>query len=442
MNKRIINYLSTMALIIFFFILVIMRSLEIYDFSSPDDYLLFLIIPFILFLSLFITSDKKIKKETLSLMLVLYSVFLLEIILTSGIYSTTFNGYRFGYINLVPFKSIISTIKDIKLYGSLKSLVIEIFKFLPFIIILPNINNKFKKWYVLIPFIALLSIAYELLEYFLKLGVVDIDDFILNITFSFIFYLLIYKTKLKDFISRILLDFTFKENKFGIETKAFTLKINRRFLTIIYYILFSLFLSSLTINLMVAIPLFQNKVSVSGLINCNKEEYLVADINNYRFYSTCAGNYRVVSNNVTSMSLESYLLSKNGNISKQVLDKFHIRREEVFKDIKVYENNLLGKVQVKNNLYFYNILDISFKYNNEEYNSYKEYLNSKHMSFYETLDRILENVYASPDFTISKSKYFNKVTCYNKDKYNEYYLPLKYKITNNTCNYLEKIKAK
>ncbi len=440
MSKRIINYLSILSLIIFFLLLIIIDYFPISYFSSPDNYFLFLVSPFIFLLSLFLTIERKNKKEILILILVLYSLFLSGIILNNSVYSVTFNGYRFGQFNLIPFKSIISTIKDSKLYGvipTIKNFGFEILKFLPFIIILPEVFPKLKKGYLLIFIIAFLSITYEALEYVLGLGVLDIDDIILNLLFSSIFYLLISKTKLQVWLSK-LLNFTFKKDKFGIETKNFTLKVSYKFFNVIYYMLFSLFLVSLTFNLIVCVSNLGNKVTVSGLINCNNAEYLITEKDNYRFYSTCKGNFNVVVNNLQSMSLEAYILGRAGNIPKEVEKKFNIRKEAVFTNIKVKENNLLGKIKIRNNTYFYNIEDISFQKDGTWYSSYKEYLQTgRYLSYYEKIDRILENVYVAYDFSIAKGKGFNKLTCYNSNSLEEYYLSSKYKITNNTCKFLK-----
>lgn len=105
------------------------------------------------------------------------------------------------YINLVPFNSIALYINHFH-YFNLWDWIINIFGnvliFVPIGILMPCISSKYKSFLFTFGTGLTMSVTIEVAQYYLCLGVFDVDDMILNVfgvVLGFIFYKIIKKIR-------------------------------------------------------------------------------------------------------------------------------------------------------------------------------------------------------------------------------------------------------
>lgn len=159
----------------------------------------------------------KLSKVNLYTFLALYIVFLLNLTIFDRYFSNEFinfniekkNYYPSYSLNLFPFQ----TIKNYFVAFNNGNLSIELFLynilgniliFCPLAILLPKILYFTKKWYNFFIVTSIFIIAIESLQYILKCGILDIDDYILNIFGLMTFYFILKNKKVSKFLNKLI----------------------------------------------------------------------------------------------------------------------------------------------------------------------------------------------------------------------------------------------
>jgi len=116
----------------------------------------------------------------------LYSVFIFYIIIFLAL--LFMNRRSFRSVNMIPFRTIVSYLSgdDIVLSSfALSNVLGNIVLFIPLGVYL-TLFNRDKRLYRNVLWIALISLAAEVIQYIFKIGASDIDDVILNILGGFL----------------------------------------------------------------------------------------------------------------------------------------------------------------------------------------------------------------------------------------------------------------
>lgn len=150
-------------------------------------------------------KDKKERRNILIFYLLFYTLALLGFtfanfrdseLITEGIMEK-------GY-NIIPFNTIIRMFNSsLGISFALYNIIGNFLMLTPLSILLPLINDKFKKTKNYLFTIILIVFLIELVQYITKIGNLDIDDFILNISGAYIFYLILLKTKLYNHLYKL-----------------------------------------------------------------------------------------------------------------------------------------------------------------------------------------------------------------------------------------------
>lgn len=192
----------------------------------------------------------------------------------------------------------------------------------PLAIILPLINDKFKKWYIFLIVVILISSVIEITQYFTNIGSLDIDDFILNVGGAFIFYLIINNTKVKILVNKIFID------RF----------IDKKYIKIIYIIF--IFISFVVLSYSIyeiSYEYYSNKIDISDLKCINNEKTYLGKYGNFRYYSECDYGTSVIYQGGVPYKLDEFNLS---TLDDSYLDKLNISKEEVVKNVEInYKDN-------------------------------------------------------------------------------------------------------
>ncbi len=426
-RKKLVNVLSLIIGIFSYLFFVISFNVQLG--YQLQEFFFFLVIPFFLIIiSTFFPTSKKDMQRNLLYCLLIYLVILISFIITNPIKGLVLNGVRHYDYNMRPFQTIIETFTVNKELGfGYKTLLGSFLMLMPLSILLPLLNDKFKNFFLFFLVILLFSFTYEGIEYLLLIGTFDIDSIILNIVGASLLYLIIYRSRVVSYLKR----------------KMPRFKKNYKFLNFLYISLFIILIIGCSSEFFIYLDgKILKKVEINGYIKCNSKEELVTVYNNYRYYSSCSGKYNVIYEN-QSFSLDSFIAIVPDILKYK--DMFKLRREKVITNVEINENKNIGKKllsEVGNDkIYLYNIASINIKLGTKEYD-YQEYLNDYQEGLKEDFS-FLNDYYSNYQwFSSIKNHYSLKVY----DGYNElfckdtYYLPKDYKITSQTCNYLDNLK--
>lgn len=443
--KKKINFTSViLASIIYFIILFFLNDPG--NHLKEIRYVSILAIPCIMvFISSLTESDEKTKKSYLYLYLLAYLVILIGFVFSNARGNSLSNTGIFHYdFNLIPFSSIKELINDElgpKFY--LYNIAGNFLMLTPLAVILPLLNDKFKKAKFFIPLVILLSLIIEVIQYTFNIGSFDIDDIILNALGASILYLIISKTNLKNIINNIFLNIKLKKNKY---------------LDISYIILLSISSLVLIYNTYRIINSVLNsyvKYDLSSLKCINNEETYLLDYDNYHYYSSCNyGDSGITIKKYNHESLYSltdfiklgYLNYLNNNMKNDL----KLKKKEIITNIVVNENKTNTKILINSvnsvDVYYYNIDSIIIYQDGKEYNHYeyiKNYKEGQELKI--DLSPLGKIEYFEPNhkYTISATKYYRELSCFKEKYANDsqvYYVPLSYKITENSCDELSKVK--
>lgn len=129
-------------------------------------------------------QSKKFIKGIVVLIFLIYMCSLIYFLFFSERYGRTEAADYYRY-NLQPFKEIMRywRYRDVIGYEMvIINLVGNVGVFIPFGLLLPIIYKPLKKWYALLPVGMIFSIVIECIQLVTRVGALDIDDVILNVT--------------------------------------------------------------------------------------------------------------------------------------------------------------------------------------------------------------------------------------------------------------------
>ena len=127
---------------------------------------------------------KEVKRRIFNLNFVFTTAFIGYLMLL--IYLTLFSKY-FGRlfshrgINLVPFLTINRCLNSQNLSITLTNIAGNIAAFVPLGLLFPSIIKRLNKFLIVISITTFTSLAIEIMQYVLEVGISDIDDLILNV---------------------------------------------------------------------------------------------------------------------------------------------------------------------------------------------------------------------------------------------------------------------
>lgn len=138
-------------------------------------------------------DKKKVTKFSQIIVFIYYIIFLFNMVIFARYNSI--DSY-----NLIPFRSIIESFKNESIYSIVINVFGNLLIFMPleyFILALFNIKSLLRNMILS----SVLILAIELFQFVFKLGVLDIDDFILRIFGMMIFYLIYSNVNLVEYVS-------------------------------------------------------------------------------------------------------------------------------------------------------------------------------------------------------------------------------------------------
>ena len=132
------------------------------------------------------------KKYCYIYLFLLYSVLLVTLMFTdeeflrNKAYSGSYSDYNSRNLNLIPFKTIILYIKgtimgDLLISQLIVNLLGNFIAFMPMGLLLPTLFKKLRTPLRFFVLMTILICLMEIMQYFLKTGVCDIDDLMLNL---------------------------------------------------------------------------------------------------------------------------------------------------------------------------------------------------------------------------------------------------------------------
>lgn len=128
-------------------------------------------------------------KISARLLLLAYTLFMLYLMLFGRIGTVSFDSYSqylSEHFSILPFRFVVDYLKSVPVNGiynvEMRNIIGNIFLFFPFGILVPTAFGRLRRFGAFIATFALTIAAIELLQLFLALGSLDIDDLLLNCT--------------------------------------------------------------------------------------------------------------------------------------------------------------------------------------------------------------------------------------------------------------------
>lgn len=330
-----------------------------------------------------------------------------------------------GY-NLIPFISIKQMLNTpLGLKVGLYNIIGNFLMLIPLAILLPLIFDRYKKTKYYIKIIISFCLTIEILQHITKTGNFDIDDLILNIVGSFIFYLIILKTKLFTWFYKLFYEVT----------------IPKQISNIIYYtLLILIFIIYLWYFNLIYMRYKEMQVDFSNLKCTTQEKTYLGNRGMYNYYSKC--------------KLEGYVKKGNGNIFvNDLVKRFGSSIDKYTKELKLIKEEAITNVEVKLSK---GTRKLIYTYQNNK----KVYLiDIEKISYYKNgVECIIEDTLQADDkdcdaglvtvtksninkgYVISKGKYYNELSCitgmYHNTKYTDYIVPKDYELNEDSCTKL------
>ena len=426
LNKKYINYVIIFISIIYYIYLMFFSNVTLDTGKKELENMIILAIPcFILLFYSFNLKSKKERRNILSIYLIFYIL---------AVVGFTFANFRDNVLidagisergfNLIPFSSINQMLNSpLGLKVGLYNVLGNFFMLTPLAVLLPLINDKFKKVINYLIIIVLCSLSIEISQFITKIGSFDIDDLILNMGGTFIIFLIITKTKLINYLYKLF----------------YEVNISKKVVNIIYYILLAiLFIIYVWYSSLIYIRYQEQKVDFSNLVCESNEKTYIGTFGKYNYYSEC--------------KFEGYV--KRGNeiiFTNDLLSRFGQNIDNYTKQLKLIKEEAITNVEVK-------LLKGNKKiiYNTENHKKYL--IDIESISYYKNgVECIIKDTLPSNDnkdcsadlvtvtksnlnkgYVISEGEYYNELSCvtgmYSDTKYVDYIVPKDYKLDENSCS--------
>lgn len=380
------------------------------------------------FMLLFYSFNLKDKKERRNILIIYLIFYILAVV------GFTFANFRNNVLidagiserglNLIPFSSIKQMLNSpLGLKVGLYNVLGNFLMLTPLAVLLPLINDKFKKVINYLIIIILCSLSIEISQHITKIGSFDIDDLILNVGGSFIIFLITAKTRLINYLYKLF----------------YEVNIPKKIVNIIYYILLTiLFIIYVWYSSLIYIRYQEQKVDFSNLVCESNEKTYIGTFGKYNYYSEC--------------KFDGYV--KRGNeiiFTNDLLSRFGQNIDNYTKQLKLIKEEAVTNIQVK-------LLKGNKKiiYNTENHKKYL--IDIESISYYKNgVECIIKDTLPSNNnkdcsadlvtvtksnlnkgYVISEGEYYNELSCvtgmYSDTKYVDYIVPKDYKLDENSCS--------
>ena len=427
-NKEIINYFILILSFIFYIFMMFNSDITLGTGKKELENMIILALPcFMLLFYSFNIKDKVERKKILIIYLIFYLLAMIgftfanfrdNVLIDNGIMER-------GY-NLILFNSINQMLNSpLGLKVGLYNIIGNFLMLTPLAILLPLIDDRFKKIKNYLIVIVLLTLLIELTQFITRIGSLDIDDFILNISGSFIFYLIINKTKLNKYVYKLFYEIT----------------ISKKISSIIYYLLLiSIILVIVCYILLIYQREQEKKVDFSNLECSISEKTYLGTSGRYNYYSEC--------------KLEGFVIRGNEKIFiNDLVKRFSSSIENYSDELKLIKEEAITNIEVKTAKGVKKLVDDDGKT--------KKYLEDiEKISYFKNgVECIIEDSFPSNDidcgaelvtvtkhdtnkgYVIQEGEYFNVLSCmtgvYSDLKVIDYYVPVDYKLNENSCSELK-----
>lgn len=427
-NKKYINSAIIIISIIYYIYLMFFSDVTLDTGKKELENMLMLALPcFMLLFYSFNVKDREERKRILIIYLIFYLLAVIgftfanfrdNILIDEGISSR-------GY-NLIPFSSIKQMLNSpLGLKVGLYNIMGNLLMLTPLAILLPLIDDRFKKIKYYIGTIVLFSLVIEISQHITEIGNFDVDDLILNICGSFILYLIVLKTKLFNWFYKLF----------------YEVNIPKKLSNIIYYILLvSLFIVYAWYCSLIYMRYKEMQVDFSNLKCVTQEKTYLGNIGRYNYYSEC--------------KLEGYVKRGNENVFvDDLVKRFGSSIDNYSKELKLIKEEAITNVYVK--------LSKGTRKLISDTDKQKTYLiDIDKISYYKNgVECIIEDSLPSDDkdcsanwltvtksdinkgYVISEGEYYNELSCvtgmYRDSKYIDYIVSKDYELNENSCSKLQ-----
>ena len=324
--------------------------------------------------------------------------------------------------NLIPFSSIKQMLNSpLGLRVALYNIMGNFLMLTPLAILLPLVNENFRKvrYYLIIIFIF--SFCIELTQYITKIGSFDIDDLILNVSGSLILFIIITKTKLFNYIYKLF----------------YEIRISKKITNVIYYfLLIILFIVFVLYTSLVYLRYQESIVDFSNLKCISEEKTFLGTLGKYNYYSECKlegyikrGNENIYLNDIFNKfgsTIDNY--SKELQLIKEAITNIEVKLSNGVKKL-VYDDGKTKK-------YLIDIEKISYYKNGVEC-VIENSLPSNEKDCSANLVTITKSD-LNRGYVISEGEYYNELSCvtgmYQDAKYIDYIVPKDYELDASSCS--------
>lgn len=351
------------------------------------------------------------------------------------IVSFTFSNFRLIYrqigdvnfvreYNLIPFNSIKELLTNsLGVKTGLYNIVGNLLMLMPLAVLLPLINDKFKRKRYFISLMFVISFGIEILQYVTNCGSFDVDDIILNFIGVVLVYLIIINSQVYDLIYKIF---------YKVVIKAKFIKyinVLLYFILIFIYILYVLNIYQLYKD---------NRVDYSNLICKDNIKTYITTYGAYDYYSECNYSGYVLKGSGQKIMLKDYL---GFDISDKVLSNLKITKEKWLESIEIdYNDGILRKINDdgRTKTYLLGIDEIKIKSNKSDDMIIIGAKGVGNFNYFTLVDMIE----MSSDYVIYSGEYYDVVGCSKKLSLdaNNYIISKRYVYNSNFCNMIEELK--
>lgn len=423
-NKKYINYAITFITIVYYIYLMFFSDVTLDTGKKELENMIMLALS--CFMLLFYSFNVKDKEERRSILITYLLFYALAVI------GFTFSNFRDNVlidanisergINLIPFSTIRQMlISPLGLKVALYNIMGNFLMLTPLAVLLPLIDDQFKKVRNYLIVIILCSLSIEVAQRITKIGSFDIDDLMLNVGGAFIIFLILTKAKLINYLYKLF----------------YEVNIPKKIVNVIYYILLTiLFIIYVWYSSLVYIRYQEKKADFSNLICAENTKTYIGTIGRYNYYSKC--------------EFEGYVKRGNETIFlDDLIKRFGPEIDKYTKELKLIKEEAITNVKVK--------LSPGTKKLIYDTDNHKKYLvDIERISYYKNgVECVIENSLPSNEkdcsanlvtitksdlnrgYVISKGEYYNELSCvtgmYQDAKYIDYIVPKDYELDANSC---------